>query len=104
MINITNSAKEYIINVVKEADSRGISVEAVKGGCSGMQFKFALEKEDINCDKIVVSEGIFLFIKQSAVLFVAGSILNYKKTMTGSMLVFEKTNFKGRCGCGKSFY
>lgn len=106
MINISDSAKTYILDVVKNFKAIGLSVCAVKGGCSGMQFKFELEHNldsNSDCESLKIDDNTYFFVKNSALLFVAGSLLTYKKTMTGGMLVFEDINSKRNCSCGKSF-
>lgn len=106
MINISDSAKTYILDVVKNFNAIGLSVSAIKGGCSGMQFKFELEHDldsNSDCEYFKIDDNVYFFIKNSALLFITGSILTYKKTMTGGMLVFEDINSKKNCSCGKSF-
>lgn len=103
MISISEEAKIYLLNAIKKQNGIGISVDVVKGGCSGMQFKFSIEKTEPKCEKILIENNLYFFIKNTALLFVIGSTLIYKKTMTGGMLIFQNPNLNKKCECGLSF-
>lgn len=104
LLKFSEEAVLYITNLVEKRGAIGLSVEAVKGGCSGMRFSFSLESsipESSDCVKM--ESGYFFFVKSSAYLFVVGSVLDCVKTATGQKLVFHRANYKKQCGCGQSF-
>lgn len=104
MIKISPKAKDYIIQSLKEKQQKNIAIDIIKGGCSGMQYKFFYTSE-INEDdeKIVIEDDFKLIIKPHALLFTIGTELDYEQTPTGAKLVFKTLNASYRCGCGKSF-
>ncbi|WP_342261962.1 HesB/IscA family protein [Alphaproteobacteria bacterium endosymbiont of Tiliacea citrago] len=103
ILTITDEAKQYILDLCEEKGAIGISVDAIKGGCSGLQFKFNLENEHIEEERLEIAENRYFYIKKTALLFVMGSRLDHKKTAISSMLVFLNTKTSKQCGCGKSF-
>lgn len=108
MISITNYAKDYLIENLNKEKALGLYVEIIKGGCSGMQYKFSYIKSEeelssIFFEKVDINEKYKIFIDQKALLFIIGTYLDHEKTNTGEKLVFKNPNEKNRCGCGKSF-
>jgi iron-sulfur cluster assembly accessory protein len=105
MIKITEAASNYIISQMDFSKFDSVVIEVIKGGCSGMQYKFSFAHLDDSFlgDEVIKLEKYNLIIKNTAVLFVIGTILDHEKSLTGSQLVFKNPNEKHRCGCGKSF-
>lgn len=101
MITITDSAKEYLLGELKGMS--GICINVVKGGCSGLQYKFSYADCPPEGDEIVDFGSFKVFINKNAMLFIIGTQLDYIKTMTGAKLIFRNPNEKISCGCGKSF-
>ncbi len=106
MITITESAKKYLEELClqkKLGKNAGIAISVVKGGCSGLQYKFDFAHEPNPTDSIVDFSQFKIFIDQKALLFVIGTQLDYLKTETSAKLIFNNPNAKHECGCGKSF-
>lgn len=105
MIEISNKAKEYLLNQLEKNIAIGFIIEIISGGCSGMLYKFSFADDsyDYAQDEIIHFDEFKIFIKPSAVLFVIGTTLDYETTPTGAKLVFKNPNEKDICGCGKSF-
>jgi iron-sulfur cluster assembly protein len=103
-INITteaiNKAKELID---KDKNSIGLRVEIQKGGCSGMTYN-VLQANKINeQDEIVKKDGVNFIIAPSAILFLIGCTIDWKKEKFKNGFTFENPNETARCGCGESF-
>lgn len=105
MITLTETAKEYISSQLKKHDCTGVWVDVVKGGCSGMQYKFSYcnEPEEPALAEVIKCDSFNIYINKMALLFIFGTVLDHEKTPTGEKLVFKNPNEKHRCGCGKSF-
>ena len=99
MIQITDSAKEYLTSMTESERKRFAYLSVLGGGCSGFQYKWELtDKEE---DGIVVED--ILVIDKIAEMFVIGCTVDYVKEFGGSYLKIVNPNAKASCGCGESF-
>ena len=99
MIQITDSAKEYLMNMTESESKRFAFLSVLGGGCSGFQYKWELtDKEE---DGIIVDD--ILVVDKIAEMFVIGCTVDYVKEFGGSYLKVVNPNAKASCGCGESF-
>ena len=99
MIQITDSAKDYLTSMTESESKRFAFLSVLGGGCSGFQYKWELtDKEE---DGIVVED--ILVIDKIAEMFVIGCTVDYVKEFGGSYLKIVNPNAKASCGCGESF-
>tara|TARA_X000001036_G_C20259476_1_gene635547 strand:- start:78 stop:383 length:306 start_codon:yes stop_codon:yes gene_type:complete len=99
MIQITDSAKDYLTSMTESESKRFAFLSVLGGGCSGFQYKWELtDKEE---DGIVVED--ILVIDKIAEMFVIGCTVDYVKEFGGSYLKVVNPNAKASCGCGESF-
>ena len=99
MIQITDSAKEYLTNMTESESKRFAFLSVLGGGCSGFQYKWELtDKEE---DGIIVDD--ILVIDKIAEMFVIGCTVDYVREFGGSYLKVVNPNAKASCGCGESF-
>ena len=80
-----NRIKEIISNAKKE--TLGVRVGVKSGGCAGMEYALEYAKE----------------INPSAIIYLLGTEMDYKKDEFSSSFVFNNPNETERCGCGESF-
>ena len=99
MLQITDSAKDYLTSMTESESKRFAFLSVLGGGCSGFQYKWELtDKEE---DGIVVED--ILVIDKIAEMFVIGCTVDYVKEFGGSYLKVVNPNAKASCGCGESF-
>ena len=99
MIQITDSAKDYLTSMTESESKRFAFLSVLGGGCSGFQYKWELtDKEE---DGIVVED--ILVVDKIAEMFVIGCTVDYVKELGGSYLKVINPNAKAQCGCGESF-
>jgi|TARA_R110000824_G_scaffold164685_13_gene341089 iron-sulfur cluster assembly protein len=106
MIDITNTAKKEITNLlVEETTKDGLRIAVRGGGCSGFQYdlKFISEDEATNMDQEFVINDVRVFIDPKSSLYLDGVVLNYEDGLMGSGFRIENPNAKTTCGCGESF-
>ena len=99
ILNITDSAKEYLTNQSESEKKRFAHLSVLGGGCSGFQYKWELtdEQEDgYLIDNILVVDKI-------AEMFILGCTVDYVKEFGGSYLKVVNPNATAQCGCGESF-
>lgn len=88
----------------QEADRlMGLRVGVRTTGCSGNSYfiQYATEKKPF--EEEIEIEGVKVLVEPTAVMFLIGSVMDYKEDRLFSGFVFENPNETGRCGCGESF-
>ena len=73
------------------------------GGCAGMSYVMEYAKEINPTDEIIEDKGVKVFIDPSAIMYLLGTEMDYKKEQFSSTFVFKNPNETERCGCGESF-
>jgi iron-sulfur cluster assembly protein len=99
--NAANRIKEIISN--DETKSVGVRVGVKSGGCAGMSYVMEYAKEINPTDEIIEDKGVKVFIDPSAIMYLLGTEMDYKKEQFSSTFVFKNPNETERCGCGESF-
>ena len=106
MIEITDVAAQKIQSLMaKQGISEGgLRVGVKGGGCSGLSYTFAWEKEARFGDQVFEGpEGAKLFVDKKSLLFLNGTVLDYDASLISKGFVFNNPNAKTTCGCGSSF-
>jgi len=88
----------------QEADHlMGLRVGVRTTGCSGNSYfiQYATEKKPF--EEEIEVDGVKVLVEPTAVMFLVGSVMDYKEDRLFSGFVFENPNETGRCGCGESF-
>ena len=93
--------KEIMSNA--ETESLGVRVSVKTGGCAGMSYVMEYTKEINPSDEVIEDKGVKVFIDSSAVMYLLGTEMDYKKEELSSSFVFNNPNETERCGCGESF-
>ena len=99
MIQITDSAKEYLTSMTESERKRFAYLSVLGGGCSGFQYKW--DMIDDKDDGILIDD--ILVVDKIAEMFVLGCTVDYVKEFGGSYLKIVNPNAKASCGCGESF-
>ena len=99
MLQITDSAKEYLTSMTESERKRFAYLSVLGGGCSGFQYKW--DMVDDEKDGIVVED--ILVVDKIAEMFVFGCTVDYVKEFGGSYLKIVNPNATAQCGCGESF-
>jgi iron-sulfur cluster assembly accessory protein len=85
------------------ADTAGLRVAVLPGGCSGFQYGLNIEDEPQSDDEVVDLNGIRLFVDPFSGQYLDGVEIDYVTTMMGAGFTFKNPNASGGCGCGSSF-
>jgi iron-sulfur cluster assembly protein len=106
MIEISETAARKIRSLMaKQGISEGgLRVGVKGGGCSGLSYTFAWEREPRLGDEVFEGpEGAKIFVDKKSHLFLDGTTLDYDAALLGKGFVFHNPNAKSTCGCGSSF-
>jgi iron-sulfur cluster assembly accessory protein len=105
-ITVTPNAVAEVQKFMEEqgaADTAGLRVAVLPGGCSGFQYGLNIEDEAQDDDEIVEKGGVRLFVDPFSGQYLDGVEIDYVTTMMGSGFTFKNPNATGGCGCGSSF-
>jgi iron-sulfur cluster assembly protein len=99
--NAANRIKEIILGA--ESNSIGVRIGVKSGGCAGMSYNMEYAKKVNPNDEVIEDKGVKVFVDSSAVMYLLGTEMDYKKDKFSSSFVFKNPNETERCGCGESF-
>ena len=106
-IKITDSAAEQVRHFLSQedvpADSAGLRVAVMPGGCSGFKYGLLIEERPADDDLIVEVSGLRVFVDAFSAQYLSGTTIDYVSTMQGAGFTFSNPNATGGCGCGSSF-
>ncbi len=106
MIQISEGAAKKIRSLMAKQgiSDGGLRVGVKGGGCSGLSYTFAWEREPRFGDEVFDGpEGAKIFVDKKSYLFLKGTVLDYDTALLTQGFVFNNPNAKGTCGCGSSF-
>jgi iron-sulfur cluster insertion protein len=105
MITITESVDAKVADILREENDTNISLRVFVqgGGCSGMQYGFALEKEQNEDDFVFEQQGVKYLVDAMSMQYLQGAVIDYKEDLEGANFVIKNPNAQTSCGCGSSF-
>ena len=105
MINITDSAKEKITDILLEENNPSVFLRTFVqgGGCSGFSYGFTLDEVKNEDDFEVPLSNFKVVIDAMSMQYLQGATIDYKEELMGSSFVIQNPNAQSTCGCGSSF-
>jgi iron-sulfur cluster assembly protein len=74
------------------------------GGCSGFSYVIQFDDEPAReRDTVYEVEGVKFYVDKKSLVYLAGSLLDYEKTLMFQGFKFRNPNEATSCGCGHSF-
>ena len=106
-VNLTGRAAEegqkFIVQEPVPAQSAGLRVSVLPGGCSGFKYSLNIEERALDDDFVTEVNGVRLFVDGFSAQYLTGITIDYVTSMQGSGFTFSNPNATGGCGCGSSF-
>jgi iron-sulfur cluster assembly accessory protein len=104
ILNLTQSARNYLLGACFSEKSSSIRLEVIGGGCAGFSYKWELsDKKDPMDSVIPLDDTHNLIVDDMSLLYVIGTEIDYEQKLGSSSLVIKNPNETSSCGCGKSF-
>lgn len=105
MIQISEGAAQKIQSLMAKQgiEGGGLRVGVKGGGCSGLSYTFAWEREPRLGDEVFEAHGAKIFVDRKSYMFLKGTMLDYDTALLTKGFVFNNPNAKQTCGCGSSF-
>jgi iron-sulfur cluster assembly protein len=103
---LTEAAKQQIDTICRENNAIGVTLNMKGGGCAGFEYDWGTisDTSDINKgDELITTEqGNNFIIGSHSIMFMVGTVVDYKKDIMGSMFDISNPNAQSSCGCGVS--
>lgn len=106
MVEITDSAKIKIVDLLKEENDPGLKLRTFVqgGGCSGFSYGFTFDNEQNEDDfEFPLNEEFKVLVDAMSMQYLQGAVIDYKEDAMGSNFSIKNPNASTSCGCGNSF-
>lgn len=102
---LTPAAEHRIADLMARAPEGaiGVKLSTPRRGCSGLAYSVDYVTEEAKFDERIETPGGIFYIDGASVLYLIGSIMDWREDDFTAGFVFENPNAKGSCGCGESF-
>ncbi|KAM3595568.1 uncharacterized protein V6R79_025371 [Siganus canaliculatus] len=101
-LNLTDSCVKRLGEIMGKGEYLRIHVEG--GGCSGFQYKFSVDNNRTEDDRVFEQEGVGVIVDQDSLEFVKGATIDFTQELIRStFLVLKNPQADHGCSCGSSF-
>lgn len=104
LVKVTKEANQQISKLCQEHDCYAITLNLKGGGCAGFEYEWGTAQlEELASNDFIIScdNGNFA-IGAHSLMFLAGSTIDYTKSIIGSTFEIKNPNAQSSCGCGVS--
>jgi len=101
--NAVTEVRKFMDAEQVPAESAGLRVAVLPGGCSGFKYSLNIEERALEDDAVLEVNGVRVFVDAFSMQYLNGVQIDYVTSMQGSGFAFHNPNATGGCGCGTSF-
>ncbi|MBV9758095.1 MAG: iron-sulfur cluster insertion protein ErpA [Alphaproteobacteria bacterium] len=101
--SVSPRASARIAEIAAAEGAAALRVAVLAGGCSGFQYRFALDSERQPDDVVIERDGARVLIDPASLDLLGGAELDYTDELMGSHFTVRNPNATAACGCGTSF-
>jgi iron-sulfur cluster assembly accessory protein len=98
-----DEVRKFISAEQVPAETAGLRVSVLPGGCSGFKYSLNIEERALEDDMAFDVNGVRIFVDGFSAQYLTGVTIDYVSSMQGSGFTFSNPNASGGCGCGTSF-
>jgi len=103
---LTEAAIAQIDTICKENNVIAVTLNMKGGGCAGFEYDWGTlnNAQDIEDGSEILGtpKGNNFIIGPHSIMFMVGTVVDYKKDIMGSMFDISNPNAQSSCGCGVS--
>ena len=104
---LTEGAAREIKTIIEQqgldAGKVRLRVGVKGGGCSGFSYILDLTETQKDSDEAFEVNGVTVICDPKSLLYLGGTIIDFKDEVMGRGFVFSNPNATTTCGCGSSF-
>ena len=102
--SVSDRAAERVAEIVAAAGkSAALRVSVLAGGCSGFQYRFALDEGVQPDDLVIERQGARVVVDPASLDLLAGARLDFTDELMSSHFTVKNPIATSACGCGTSF-
>ena len=104
-ITLTRAAEQRIADLMARAPDGaiGVKLSTPRRGCSGLAYSVDYVTDEQAFDEKIETPGGNFYVDAASVLYLVGSVMDWREDDFAAGFVFENPNATGSCGCGESF-
>jgi iron-sulfur cluster assembly protein len=104
-ITLTDAANARIAELMSRAPDGaiGVKLSTPRRGCSGLAYSVDYVSEENPMDEKIETPGGSFYVDGASVLYLIGSVMDWREDDFAAGFVFDNPNATGSCGCGESF-
>lgn len=104
-ITLTSGAEQRVAKLMGQApaDAIGVKLSTPRRGCSGLAYSVDYVTAEDKFDEKIETPGGTFYVDGGSILYLIGSVMDWREDDFTAGFVFENPNAKGSCGCGESF-
>ena len=106
LIEVTDTAAKRIHELLDKegkAESHGLRMKVVGGGCSGLRYELAFDDALTDDDTEIEVSGVRVIVDEKSALYLSGTVLDFVDTLQETGFKMNNPNASTTCGCGESF-
>ncbi|MFX0063187.1 MAG: HesB/IscA family protein [Candidatus Hermodarchaeota archaeon] len=98
-LSITENAADKLKEILSEQTKEGVGlrIQALPGGCAGVQYRISIENKTLENDTTFEVAGIRFFVDSHSINLVHGASIEY---LGGVRFKITNPNIESGCGCG----
>jgi iron-sulfur cluster assembly protein len=81
----------------------GVKLSTPRRGCSGLAYSVDYVTDENRFDEKIETPGGIFYVDGASILYLIGSVMDWREDDFAAGFVFDNPNAKGACGCGESF-
>ena len=104
-VNLTERAEARVAELMSKAPEGaiGVKLSTPRRGCSGLAYSVDYVTEENAFDEKIETPGGVFYVDGASILYLIGSVMDWREDDFAAGFVFDNPNAKGACGCGESF-
>ncbi len=104
-LDFTSAAAHKVAELIREEANEELKLRVYVqgGGCSGFQYGFTFDEEQLEDDTSVDTDGVRLLVDPMSFQYLIGAKIDYKDDLDGARFIINNPNATTTCGCGSSF-
>ncbi|MGI8705872.1 MAG: HesB/IscA family protein [Sphingomicrobium sp.] len=104
-ITLTTGSQARVAELMSRAPEGaiGVRLSTPRRGCSGLAYSVDYVTEENPLDEKIETPGGTFYVDGGSILYLVGSIMDWREDDFAAGFVFDNPNATGACGCGESF-